>query len=230
MEKETLTNWLIEPGNNFCAFPYRNLAVESNGDMRQCCMATPLKDDSGVSVNVNDGGSVNYGFSHPSRIDLLKSFDSIWNLFSTFLIKDEDKEIIDWIRNYRDFDERLDMSMHLNFKMTDIQAAIGREELIRQLKLEFIPYTPEELFDIAKHRCLGWFDFDTMHGTAGWAVWSHILDMAGMFNDTGMIEAELRRYGRYQQGMDWLQKQKTDYQRLKPDLMSAEEFFKYIKI
>jgi len=75
MNKETLKNWLTEPGNNFCAFPYRNLAVESNGDIRQCCMATPLKDDSGVSVNVNDGGSVNYGFSHPSRIDLLKSFD-----------------------------------------------------------------------------------------------------------------------------------------------------------
>jgi hypothetical protein len=45
-----------------------------------------------------------------------------------------------------------------------------------------------------------------------------------------MIEAELNRYGRYQQGLDWLQKQNTDYKRLKPDLMSAEEFFKYIKI
>ena len=88
----------------------------------------------------------------------------------------------------------------------------------------------KELFDIAKHRCLGMLDFDSRHGTAGWPVWSHILDMAGMFNDKGMIEAELRRYGRYQQGMDWLQKQNNDYKRLKPELMSAEEFFKYIKI
>lgn len=30
---------------------------------------------------------------------LLKSFDSIWDLFSTFLIKDEDKEIIEYWYN-----------------------------------------------------------------------------------------------------------------------------------
>ena len=30
---------------------------------------------------------------------LLKSFDSIWTLFSTFLIKDEDKEIIEYWYN-----------------------------------------------------------------------------------------------------------------------------------
>jgi tryptophan halogenase len=88
----------------------------------------------------------------------------------------------------------------------------------------------KELFDIAKHRCLGMLDFDSRHGTAGWPVWSHILDMAGMFDNKTMIETELRRYGRYQQGLDWLQRQSADYKRLKPELMSAEEFFKYIKI
>jgi hypothetical protein len=30
---------------------------------------------------------------------LIKSFDSIWDLFSTFLIKDEDKEIIEYWYN-----------------------------------------------------------------------------------------------------------------------------------
>jgi len=38
-----------------------------------------------------------------SQIDncksLLKSFDSIWDLFSTFLIKDEDKDIIEYWYN-----------------------------------------------------------------------------------------------------------------------------------
>jgi len=75
MNKETLTNWLIEPENNFCAFPYRNLAIESNGDMRPCCMSTLLKDKFNESININNGGSINYGFSHPSRAELLKSFD-----------------------------------------------------------------------------------------------------------------------------------------------------------
>jgi len=30
---------------------------------------------------------------------LLKSFDSVWDLFSTFLIKDEDKEVIEYWYN-----------------------------------------------------------------------------------------------------------------------------------
>lgn len=58
-----------------------------------------------------------------------------------------DKEIIDWIRDYRDFDERRDMSTHLNFKMTDIQAAIGREQL---KKLPSWIEKREELFQVYK--------------------------------------------------------------------------------
>ncbi len=38
---------------------------------------------------------------------------------------------------------------------------IGREELIRQLKLEFIPYTPEELFDIANKE-FAWCDAELL--------------------------------------------------------------------
>lgn len=38
---------------------------------------------------------------------------------------------------------------------------IGREELIRQLKLEFIPYTPEELFDIANKE-FAWCDVELL--------------------------------------------------------------------
>ena len=70
----------------------------------------------------------------------------------------KDKEIIDWIRNYRDFDERLDMSMHLNFKMTDIQAAIGREQL---KKLPSWIEKREELFQIYKTHGLPLFDAST---------------------------------------------------------------------
>ena len=40
-----------------------------------------------------------------------------------------DKALVDYVRDYRDFDERRDIANHLNYRMTDIQAAIGREQL-----------------------------------------------------------------------------------------------------
>ena len=41
----------------------------------------------------------------------------------------KDRALVDYVRDYRDFDERHDMFDHLNYRMTDIQAAIGREQL-----------------------------------------------------------------------------------------------------
>jgi perosamine synthetase len=40
-----------------------------------------------------------------------------------------DKKLIDGIRDYREFDNRRDQKNRFNFQMTDIQAAIGREQL-----------------------------------------------------------------------------------------------------
>ena len=87
----------------------------------------------------------------------------------------------------------------------------------------------KEILEISKHRCLQWFDFETVHGTPGWAVYSHILDMVGVF-DKKRIEEELNRYGVLNDGLEWLTKQKNDYTRLKTYLLSAEEFYKWIKI
>jgi uncharacterized protein (DUF885 family) len=42
---------------------------------------------------------------------------------------------------------------------------IGRDEIIRQLKLEFIPYTPEELIDIA-HKEFAWCDREMLKASA----------------------------------------------------------------
>jgi len=41
----------------------------------------------------------------------------------------KDKSLIDEIRDYREFDNRRDEKERFNFQMTDIQAAIGREQL-----------------------------------------------------------------------------------------------------
>lgn len=45
------------------------------------------------------------------------------------MLVSKDKQLVDEVRAYRDFDNRRDMGAHLNFRMTDIQGAIGRAQL-----------------------------------------------------------------------------------------------------
>lgn len=45
------------------------------------------------------------------------------------MLVSKDKQLVDEVRGYRDFDNRRDMGAHLNFRMTDIQGAIGRAQL-----------------------------------------------------------------------------------------------------
>lgn len=45
------------------------------------------------------------------------------------MIVSQNKEIIDKIKDYREFDYRHDYKKRFNFQMTDLQAAIGREQL-----------------------------------------------------------------------------------------------------
>lgn len=47
------------------------------------------------------------------------------------MVVSEDKSIIDFIKDYRAFDEREDIKRRFNFQMTDLQAAIGRIQLQR---------------------------------------------------------------------------------------------------
>lgn len=45
------------------------------------------------------------------------------------MLVSKDKEIVDAVRDYRQFDCRMDCNKRFNFQMTDLQAAIGREQL-----------------------------------------------------------------------------------------------------
>lgn len=45
------------------------------------------------------------------------------------MVVSKDKSIVDAVRDYREFDLRRDDKRRFNFKMTDLQAAIGREQL-----------------------------------------------------------------------------------------------------
>jgi perosamine synthetase len=45
------------------------------------------------------------------------------------MVVSKDKALVDAVRDYREFDQRRDHNKRFNFQMTDLQAAIGREQL-----------------------------------------------------------------------------------------------------
>ncbi len=56
----------------------------------------------------------------------------------------KDKAIIDFIKDYRDFDGKIPNKQRFNFQMTDLQAAVGREQLA---KLPLFIQRREEIFN-----------------------------------------------------------------------------------
>ncbi len=77
------------------------------------------------------------------------------------MVVSTDKDIIDRIRDYRQFDYRDDRRKRFNFQMTDLQAAIGREQL---LKLPKFLKRREEIFQKYKKSGLEFVDIDSKNG------------------------------------------------------------------
>jgi len=73
------------------------------------------------------------------------------------MLVSKDHLLINWVRNYRDFDENKDIGHNLNFKMSDIQAAIGRVQL---KKLPLWIEKRERIFNIYKNAGLELLDVD----------------------------------------------------------------------
>jgi len=73
--RETITDWLLEEGNNFCAMPYVHMAVESNGDIKPCCVGSSLKNTAGEVLNIN-GKTIDQALNDPTRHKFVASFDS----------------------------------------------------------------------------------------------------------------------------------------------------------
>ena len=72
-----------------------------------------------------------------------------------------DKELIDMIRDYREFDCRDDVNLRFNFQMTDLQAAIGRAQL---KKLPLFIQQREQIFSI--YRAAGLDLLDAVSATS----------------------------------------------------------------
>ena len=66
--RERAREWLMKPGNNFCSMPYSHMAIESNGDIRPCCMGKPL------DINMS-GKTINEAFTSKVRSDFVDAFD-----------------------------------------------------------------------------------------------------------------------------------------------------------
>jgi len=69
----------------------------------------------------------------------------------------KDKSLIDLIRDYREFDNRRDDKIRFNFQMTDIQAAIGREQLEQFSEFSM---KRDVIFDVYKNAGLDLIDID----------------------------------------------------------------------
>ena len=87
----------------------------------------------------------------------------------------------------------------------------------------------KEFFEISKHRLINGLDMPVMYGTAGYPIWCHILENAGLY-DRDMALRELNKYGAYNKAMTEMDRLKTVYKRLKTEMVSNDEFFKYLKL
>jgi hypothetical protein len=88
----------------------------------------------------------------------------------------------------------------------------------------------KDRIEISKYRLLNYMDVDQSHGTAGWGTWSHIFDNAGLFKKD-MVIKELSRLKKLNDGALQLNNLEMYYHtRIKPELLSAGELFKYLKL
>jgi radical SAM protein with 4Fe4S-binding SPASM domain len=75
MQKDrNVKDWLMQPGNNFCALPYMHMAIEANGDIRPCCMGSVIKNDDGSHLNIT-GKTIGEVYDDPNRHKFIDSFD-----------------------------------------------------------------------------------------------------------------------------------------------------------
>ena len=83
--------------------------------------------------------------------------------------------------------------------------------------------------NLSKFRLPTTFDVSQGHGTAGYPIWCHILDNSGCY-DRDIMKDELNHFGKWQESINQLENMERQYKKIKPELVSYEEFFKYLKI
>lgn len=85
------------------------------------------------------------------------------------------------------------------------------------------------LRSLSKFRVPTAFDVDPRHGAAGYPIWCHILDNSNCY-DRAIMKDELHHFGKWEESIAQMENLERQYKKIKPDLVSYEEFFKYLKI
>ena len=87
----------------------------------------------------------------------------------------------------------------------------------------------KKLINISKFRTISPYDLVQGNSTPGYHIWSHILQNSGLY-EKGMIRAELQNYGKLDEAFSILNNIHRDYKQMKPEMLTNEEFFKYLKL
>ncbi len=85
------------------------------------------------------------------------------------------------------------------------------------------------LINLSKFRLPTAFDIDPRHGAAGYPIWCHILDNSGCY-DRNIMQDELKHFGKWQESINQIENMERQYKKIKPELVSYEEFLTYLKI
>ena len=67
MSEDKVREWLMQPGNNFCALPFIHMAIEANGDIRPCCMGDEF------DLNIRNK-TIQQVYNDPKRLQFVDSF------------------------------------------------------------------------------------------------------------------------------------------------------------
>jgi tryptophan halogenase len=86
-----------------------------------------------------------------------------------------------------------------------------------------------ELIEASKYRILTRLDIKNTHGAPGYSLWSHILDNSGYY-DRELLKKELLHFGKDKEAFNEIENLKKFFEKIKPELVSNEDFFKYLKI
>lgn len=145
----------------------------------------------------------------------------------------KDKETIydDW--NIKGFNRRVNTVIDDYKDLLQMHYLAGRQDtpFWKFVKNEIkVSDLNKERIEISKYRLLNNLDVRTEHGVGGWGVWSHILDNAGLFK-RDMIQKEIQRLKKLNDGDSHLKNMVGYYStKLKYELVSAGELFKYLKL
>jgi len=85
------------------------------------------------------------------------------------------------------------------------------------------------LRNVSKFRLISAFDILQSHGSAGYALWCHILDNSNCY-DRDILKTEMKHFGKYEDCIAEITKLEKHFASVKNSLISNEEFFKYLKL